>query len=309
MAKRSLPVAQALFVTFLWSTSWVLIKIGLEDVPALTFAGLRYAAAFLVLAPLVLIRPSLRSRLSAGDWLRLGVLGLLLYTVTQGAQFLGLAYLPDVNTVSLLLSFSPVMVALMGIPLLGEGPSARQWAGIAIYLAGAATYLYPASFPATQALGLGVVLVGLVANSGSAILGRSVNRQVRLHPLLVTVVSMGIGAVVLLAAGLATQGLPPLATSTWAIILWLAVVNTAFAFTLWNNTLRQLSAVESSIINNTMLIQIAVLAWVFLGQSLGWREVAGLFLAAAGVLIVQLVGQPGGSLQPRSVSLRLAEPR
>lgn len=114
---------------------------------------------------------------------------------------------------------------------------------------------------------------------------------------------------VLLAAGLATQGLPPLATSSWAIILWLAVVNTAFAFTLWNHTLRQLRAVESSIINNTMLIQIAVLAWVFLGQSLGWREVAGLFLAAAGVLIVQLVGQPGGSLQPRSVSLRLAERR
>lgn len=39
-------VLQALLVTFLWSTSWVLIKIGLADIPALTFAGLRYVLAF-----------------------------------------------------------------------------------------------------------------------------------------------------------------------------------------------------------------------------------------------------------------------
>ena len=44
-------VFQALFVTFLWSTSWVLIKIGLEDIPALTFAGLRYGLASLCLLP------------------------------------------------------------------------------------------------------------------------------------------------------------------------------------------------------------------------------------------------------------------
>lgn len=39
-------VCQALFVTFLWLLSWVLIKIGLHDVPALTFAGLRDTLAF-----------------------------------------------------------------------------------------------------------------------------------------------------------------------------------------------------------------------------------------------------------------------
>lgn len=40
-------VLQALFVTFLWSTSIILVKIGLEDSPALTFAGMRYFPAFL----------------------------------------------------------------------------------------------------------------------------------------------------------------------------------------------------------------------------------------------------------------------
>ena len=74
----------------------------------------------------------------------------------------------------------------------------------------------------------------------------------------------------------------------WLLILWLAVVNTAFAFTLWNHTLRTLSAVESSIINSLMMPQIALLAFVFLGEALTLRELAGLILVALGVIVVQL---------------------
>ena len=53
---RPTAIAQALLVTFLWSTSWVLIKIGLNDLvlPPITFAALRYALAALVLMPLAL---------------------------------------------------------------------------------------------------------------------------------------------------------------------------------------------------------------------------------------------------------------
>jgi drug/metabolite transporter (DMT)-like permease len=45
---------------------------------------------------------------------------------------------------------------------------------------------------------------------------------------------------------------------------------------------------ESSIINSTMLIQIAVLAWIFLGEEITWQEGVGMFLAGLGVLLVQL---------------------
>jgi len=46
----------------------------------------------------------------------------------------------------------------------------------------------------------------------------------------------------------------------WGMTLWLAVANTAFAFTLWNRTVRSLSATKSATVSNTMLVQIAVLA-------------------------------------------------
>jgi drug/metabolite transporter (DMT)-like permease len=286
-------VWQALFVTFLWSTSWVLIKMGLADIPPLTFAGLRYFLAFLALLPFYgranRTRP-FRS-FTRREWGLLAGLGLLYYTITQGSQFLGLAYLPAI-TFSLLLNSTAVVVAVLGILLLRERPSAWQWGGTAVFIAGALIFFYPLAIPAGQAVGYGVALIHVLATSLSSVVGRAVNRQQNLPPLAVTLVSMGIGSVVLLGLGTAVEPWPHLDANGWLLVIWLALVNTAFAFTLWNHTLRTLSAMESSVINNTMLIQITILAWLFLGETITWVELVGLVLAAVGALVVQ-VKRPG----------------
>ncbi len=210
-----------------------------------------------------------------GEWLQLIVLGLLLYSVTQGAMFLGLFYLPAVTT-SLLLSFTTIIVALLGLSLLKERPTWMQWGGTALYLVGVLVYFFPMQIPAGEFIGLIVAGACVLGNALSTILGRHINRGGRLDPMTVTVVSMGIGSVVLLASGIAVQGLPRLTLTHWVIIAWLAAVNSALAYTLWNHTLRTLAAVESSTINNTMLFQITLLAWVFLGEQLTWQRVIGM---------------------------------
>ena len=293
-------ILQALFVTLLWSSSWVLIKIGLQaSLPPLTFAGLRYGLAFLVLLPFVLFNPSHRQALAAlsrAGWARLALLGVLLYTLTQGAQFVGLSLLPAA-TLTLLLSLTPVAVAMLSVILGDESPSAGQWGGTLLSVVGVILYFYPAALPAGQAIGIAVGLLGVLANAASSLLGRRVNRGGRLSPLAITTVSMGIGGLILLGVGAATQGFGDLGARQWALIAWLAVVNTAVAFTLWNHTLRTLTAVESSIINNTMLPQIAILAWVFLGEALNGRQIAGLVLVGVGTLVVQVWR---GKTQPRA---------
>jgi drug/metabolite transporter (DMT)-like permease len=45
---------------------------------------------------------------------------------------------------------------------------------------------------------------------------------------------------------------------------------------------------ESSIINGTMLIQIAILAWYFLGESISFQEGVGMMIAAIGAILVQI---------------------
>ncbi|MFD1514383.1 DMT family transporter [Halomarina rubra] len=280
---------QALFVTLLWSSSYVLIDIGLTDIPALTFAGLRYTLAAIVLLPLFFYQatPQRLASLSPRDWGLVVLLGVSMYTITQGAQFLALRHLQSA-TVSLLLNFTPVIVLGASIPVLGERPTSRQLLGVAILLVGVGLYFRPLQFPASEVFGLTVMGLGVLGNAAAAILGRRFNRGPGLSPLAVTTLTMSIGSVLLLGSGLATQGLPALSLENWLVVGWLAIVNTAFAFTLWNHTLQTLSAVESSIINNTMLIQVAVLGWVLLDESLTVGDGIGLLIVAVGALVVQL---------------------
>jgi drug/metabolite transporter (DMT)-like permease len=280
---------QAVLVVFVWATSWILIKGKLHDIAALSFAGLRYGLAFVCLLALLLGRPALRSSVVAlprRSWLRLGTLGLLLYGLTQATVFLGLYRLPAV-TLSLLLSLTPALVTVLAIPLLGEVPTPVQGGGVLLSLAGTLVYFGPVALPAGQLVAIGVVAVGVIAFAAATMLGRSVNRDDGLPALTVTVVSMGIGSGLLLAVAVVHDGIPRLTPSSWLVVLWLAVINTALAFTVWNHTMRRLSAMESSLINNTMLVHVAVLAWIFLGERPNARAMLGLVLVAGGVVLVQ----------------------
>ena len=284
-------VLQAVFVTFLWSTSWVLIKIGLRGaLPPITFAGLRYGLAALCLAPFVLLNPTHRAalrKISARNWLGLILLGIVFYTLAQGAQYVSLVYLPAV-VVNLILNLSPVAVGLMAFFATREPPTILQWSGIVLATIGVGIYFLPFSLPSLAVIGLAIAFIGLLANSIAALQGRQIMRTREISPLLVTFISMGIGSALMLSIGLAFQGTGKPTLLDWGLIAWLAVVNTAFAFTLWNHTLSSLSAIESSLLNSLMMPQIALMAVIFLDEKLTLKEVLALILVAIGVLVVQL---------------------
>lgn len=282
-------VAIALGVTFLWSSSWVLVRWGLdqESLEPITFAGLRYGLAALVLVGWVASRRSLRRNLrelSRRAIAQIVVLGVLFYALTQGAQFVAIDSQPAATT-SLVLSWTPLLVALLGGRSIAEAASRRQLVGTLLVVGGA--WLYLAGDIGASAVGMAAAGVALGSNVVSTLLGRHVNRQARFEPVVVTALSMSVGALLLAAAGAVAEDMPPISARGWVIIFWLALVNTALAFTLWNLALRRLTALESAAINNTMLVQIAFLAWIALDEALGYRELAGIALVSAGVFMTQ----------------------
>lgn len=286
---RFVAILQAVLVVTLWSSSWVLIKFGLRDIPPLTFAGLRYVIAFLVLVPLALSRSRLQGlrRLTGHDWWRLTALGLLLYAAGVGMQFVALSYLPTVTT-RLLFSSSSVLVALLSGLLLRERATWLQWCGVLVVLSGVYVYFHPVDVPVIELPGIAAALCGALVFSLAAVVGRDVARSRTISPLLVTAVSMGAGSVTLLATGLVVQGMPAISLRNWVIILWLSLVNTSFTFVLWNRTLQTLTAVESNIITTAMIVEIALLAWVFLDERLTLLDGVGLALVVLGTVLVQL---------------------
>jgi len=119
----------------------------------------------------------------------------------------------------LILNLTALLVALFGIVMLREKPTALQWCGILMNLAGVFVYFYPMRLGGGTVIGFSAALVSLLANVFGAILGRKMNMNGAIRPIPLTVISMGIGAVVLLASGVVMQGFPPLELRVWLLLL------------------------------------------------------------------------------------------
>jgi drug/metabolite transporter (DMT)-like permease len=217
--------------------------------------------------------------------LKLLFLGLSGYTIAQGLQCIGLYYLPAVS-VTFILNFTPVMVLVLGILVLGERPTQLQILGLTLVIMGA--YLYFDSFIISNSI-LGV-LITLLSGFGWAsylVLGRYLFVKKEVAPLSLTSYSMGLGTLILFGASTFLEGFPPISFSSWIIIIWLASVNTALAFFLWNHALQRLEAFEISVLQNTMLAQIAILAWFFLDERLTFIKIISMAMVFFGAIIVQ----------------------
>ncbi len=125
----------AWYFVSVWGSGFLATKLGLQHAAPFTFLSLRFAFGLLCLIPLLLIvRPRWpANRSEAGH---LVVAGLLMHAVHLGGshytQYLGMS----AGITAVLLSVQPLLTAVIAGRWMGERISARQWAGIAIGLAG-----------------------------------------------------------------------------------------------------------------------------------------------------------------------------
>src|SRR5215207_6756712 len=77
-----------LLTCLIWGTVWLFIKVGLRDLPPLSFAGLRLAVALCVLLPLLALRrtPLPRTR---REWALIASTGLLLLGANYALLYWG----------------------------------------------------------------------------------------------------------------------------------------------------------------------------------------------------------------------------
>jgi drug/metabolite transporter (DMT)-like permease len=168
--------------------------------------------------------------------------------------------------------------------------------GIILTLSGVVVFFYSTLYDIRMITG---VLITLISGVGWAIymiisryyLGKNYEDVITL-----TSISMFFGGLMLLSATIITGNIVNVSFNSWIIILWLSIVNTVVAFFLWNLALKTLKAVEQSILQNTMLLQITILSLFFLQETINAQKILGMTFVFIGVLIVQL--RPNKKKQP-----------
>jgi len=199
-------LSEALLVTLLWSSSYVLTKVGLRDTSPLLLVALRYLVASLMLVPVAMARGAHRG-LDRGTFVELALLGLAGYAVAQGLQCVGLSLLPAV-TVTFILNFTPVMVLLINAAAFRRPPGSRQALGSLVALVGAYVFLGGGVWSGN----LAGVLVTLASGAGWAVylvaVGRLFARK-PIEPLALSAFAMASGTVVIAGSAAALEGFAP----------------------------------------------------------------------------------------------------
>lgn len=253
----------------------------------MTITGLRYFVGFLVLVPLMARNGSTASirALSRGAWIRLALIGICAYPIGNGLLVWGLQFMPA-TTGSFLLGMLPLLVLFLGIFWLKEIPTRWQAIGITIALGGSLLFFSP-GLTAGDPFAIVVASLGLIGFAFFGILGREVARDNRVDTLSLTALPLAIGGAILLIIAAPIEGLPHFSPTSFFIVLWLAAVNTAFAYLIYNHSLQVMTAFEMNILNNLAPLITAGMAWIFLGEKLEPIQAIGIVVALVGIVLVQ----------------------
>ena len=279
-------VGLAVAASLLWAAAIILIKLGLEDIPRLTFASLRYLVGAVTL---LVWRTARRGRglprFTGTTWRWLIALAVLLYAVVPATQFISLDLVDAVTFNFIFQAGIPLVTALLAGAVLREPTSRWEWVGVGVVVVGIFMF-YPAVPQGNEATGIIFAVVAAVGIGGSNLLQRIVMRSGEVAAVDAAVIPMTIGSLGLLVLALSVEPFPDLGLEQVALILVLGVVNTALAFTLWHHAMRTLNALHAGIIASGQVVEVPILALVILGESLTAGRGFGSIIVLAGILVV-----------------------
>jgi drug/metabolite transporter (DMT)-like permease len=271
----------------IWSSTWVAIKFGLEDVPPLLGAGVRFAFAGAVL---LLVARALGRSLKKTDWVLAVVLGVFPFAGAYGLIYWGEQYVPS-GLAAVLFGVMPLYSAtLASVALVGEPLRGRLVAGIAVALGGLAL-----AFGESLALGhaerallaaTACAIAPLAAAIGNVAIKRRANT---LDPIVLNGWAMlGGGALLLATSGAAEDwGAAAWTAQAVASTAYLAIIGSAVPFVTLTILLRELPAVTVSYI--TLLLPFGALAFgaALYDERITLAALGGATLVAVGLLVAQ----------------------
>lgn len=282
----------AVTACLLWSTAFVSVKYTLGYMSPLTLAGIRFMLAGLLLLPLCGGIKALRA--VWGEHRSTLLLASLLNTILLYAIFYTSLKFVRGAQAAIMIGASPMVTSVVAHFVMKNDRMTRRKV-ISLFLGlGGIVLLTISSKPwvpvgAKEGLGLLIMLgASLSAAFGNIVVARG--RVPVLYTVALTSQQIFLGGVVLLVAGLATEGIPSLILpwSFYVILLWLAVVSAA-GFSIWFRLLDRVPVSELNMWKFIIPLFGAIFSWVLLkAESPDVLSVLGMLLVAVGIVWSQL---------------------
>jgi drug/metabolite transporter (DMT)-like permease len=272
----------------IWGSTWLFIKLGLEDLPPITFAGIRFVIACAILFLFIRAR-GIQLPAAGRDWWLLASTGVLSFSLNYGLVFWGEQYISS-GLAALLQSTLPAFgLVFAHFHLPGERMTWTKIFGVVLGVIGVGVV-----FSHQLAIAGGKALAGSIALVLSAMFAAYSNVLVKGHgrklePAILAGGQMLFGLIPLLLIGIPLEGNPfnyrwtPIAVLS---LLYLAVVGSVIAFVLYYWLVHKMDVTKTMLISLVTPVVAVLLGMVVLGEDLSWRTVAGGVMIMVGVRFV-----------------------
>jgi len=273
----------------LWGLSFPAISAGLDSLPPLLFAALRYdIGGALLLGYLVLRgvewRPTTRI-----DWLTIAIAGAFLIA-GNSLLFIGQQTIPG-GIASILYGLIPILTAGFAAVLLPAEPiSTRRLIGVAAGLAGVAVIAQPdpANLFTAEVIGMGFVLGAAASVALGSVLLRRVTPSISISAM--TAWAMLVGGLMLHVGSVAIgEGLADVTPSFVGIVsvVYLAVFASAVAYVIYFTLLKEFGPLEINLVSYVVPVFATGAGIVLLGESFTIAMVGGFALIAGGFFVLK----------------------
>ncbi|KKK04871.1 EamA family transporter [Micromonospora sp. HK10] len=271
----------AVLVAAIWGVNFVVIEVGLRDLPPLVLTALRFVAAAVPLVFLV-PRPSARLRYVLGYGLVLGVLKF-------GALFTALAAGMSAGLASLVLQAQALMSVLLAAAVLGERPARAQVVGVLVGSVGIGVLAMDSGGHATV---IGFALT-LFAAASWAVANLVMRASGETRPLSLLVWSSLVPPLPLLGLAGALDGpqsvLAAITGLSWRALLavaYVAYLSTLVGFGIWNRLIARYSVTRVAPFSLLVPVFGLSAAWLLLDERVGPTELAAAAIVLAGLTLV-----------------------
>jgi drug/metabolite transporter (DMT)-like permease len=284
---RAVAMACCGLLVLIWGTTWSVIRVGLEGIPPFAGVAMRFGLAG---ALLFVLARWLRAPLgvTGGRWRLMALHGVASFCVSYGVTYWAEQWVPSGLTALLFATFPLWLNALAFLALPEERPKPAGLAGVAAGFVGVAV-LFSQDF---AVLGGRQVLIAsavmLLAPLATAFSNVAIKRWGRgLHPVSLNAWAMTLAAALMgVLAGALERGRPVvLDAPSVGSVLYLAVVGSALAFTVYFWLLRHLPATRLALISYAVPVVAVAVGAVAFAEPVTARTVAGGVLVMAGIAL------------------------
>lgn len=276
------------FVVFLWGSSFTLLKLGLEEMPPLTLAFLRFVIVLPFLVAFAYYRDKRTFNKSIlRDWKTFSMLGLTGVTLYHAFQNLGLQLTTASNS-SLIISANPAFIALLGYLYLEERITWKRVIGIALAFLGVVLVirLFEWSLNPGGIVGDLLSLGAGLSWSLYSVLSRKVLSSYDADK--VTLFSLIFGTLFLLPSAFALEEpVLPVSAWIWFLLLILSLFCSGLAYLFWSKALEEVSATEAGVFLFFLPVVSVSVAHFVLFEALDVLFAVGAIFVMIGVVITE----------------------